>query len=141
MDWHGDGLWLTTDAARVDLELVHGFLRDSYWARGVTRDVVERSIAGSIPFSLFAGPRQIGFARVISDRATFAYLADVFVVEAERGRGRARWMMERIVAHPELEGLRRWMLVTRDAQRLYAGVGFTPITRPERFMERMRSTP
>lgn len=141
MDWQGDGVWLTTDGERVDLDVVHGFLRDSYWARGVPREVVERSVRGSIPFSLHRGERQIGFARVVTDRATFGYLADVFVVEAERGRGLARWMIDRVLEHPDLAGLRRWLLVTRDAHRLYAGVGFTATAAPERYMEKVRPDP
>jgi hypothetical protein len=142
MDWRrDDGIRLTTDARQVDLDVVHGFLRESYWARGVPREIVERAIAGSIPFSLLRGERQIGFARVVSDRATFAYLADVFVLEPERGRGLARWMIDRVLAHPDLADCRRWQLVTRDAHPLYAGVGFVAPAAPEGYMERVRPDP
>ena len=123
--------------ARVDVDVVHRFLsEESYWAQGITRERVERAIAHSIPFSAFEGGAQIGFARVISDRATFAYLADVFVLPSHRGRGIARKIMEAIFAHPELQELRRWMLVTRDAHALYEQFGFRALAAPERHMER-----
>jgi GNAT superfamily N-acetyltransferase len=124
-----------TDPERLDLEVVHGFLAASYWARGIPLEVVRRSLRGSLCFGLYDGERQIGFARVVSDRATFAYLADVFVLESERGRGLARLLMDAIVAHPDLQGLRRWMLATRDAHGLYARYGFTPLPDPEPFMQ------
>ena len=124
---------------RVDLDVVHRYLsEESYWAKGVTRDVVERSIAHSLPFSAFDGDAQVGFARVITDRATFAYLADVFVLPSHRGRGISKLLMTAILAHPELQGLRRWSLVTRDAQGLYAQFGFTALDLPERHMMRRR---
>jgi len=130
---------LTSDPARVDLEVVHGFLSRSYWAEGIPRDLVARSIEGSVPFSVHHdADGQVAFARVITDRATFAYLADVFVVEPHRGHGLADWMMEAIDAHPELQRLRRWMLVTRDAHGLYARHGWAPAARTERLMERTR---
>ena len=132
------GEWrITTEPAAMDLDVIHGFLTRSYWAAGVTREVVARSIQGSIPFGVFHGPRQVGFARVISDRATFAYLADVFVLEEFRGQGLGVWLVEVISAHPELQGLRRWLLATRDAHALYARVGFEPLPAPERFMQRL----
>lgn len=124
-----------TDPARLDLALVHGFLSASYWARGIPLEVVERSIRHSLCFGLYEGPAQIGFARVVTDRATFAYLADVFVLESHRGRGLARLLMAAIVAHPDLQGLRRWMLATRDAHGLYAQYGFTALPAPEVFMQ------
>ncbi len=126
---------ISTDPARLDLDVVHGFLARSYWAEGIPRELVERSIRHSICFGLFDGPRQIGFARVVTDRATFGYLADVFVLESHRGRGLAQWLMEAVMAHPDLQGLRRWGLVTRDAHALYRKVGFTGLAHPDRFME------
>jgi GNAT superfamily N-acetyltransferase len=131
--------WITTDATRFDLEVIHGYLRRSYWAEGVPRAIVERSIRNALGFGLFERERQIGFARVISDRATFAYLADVFVLESHRGRGLASWLMRVVMAHPALQGLRRWSLVTRDAHGLYAKSGFAALAIPERHMEIVRA--
>ena len=126
---------ITTDPARFDVDTVWRWLSGSYWAAGVPREVVERSIRNALCFAIFEGARQVGFARVITDRATFAYVADVFVDEGARGRGLATWLMQEIVAHPELQGLRRWMLGTHDAHGLYAKVGFRAMAHPERFME------
>jgi GNAT superfamily N-acetyltransferase len=132
-----DGFLLTDETARVDLEVVHRFLSTSYWAPGIPREVVERSLRGSMCFSAFHGAAQVGFARVVTDRATFAYLADVFVLPEYRGRGLSKELMAFICAHPDLQGLRRWMLATRDAHGLYAKYGFTPPAKPERYMERI----
>lgn len=126
---------VSTDGARLDLDTVYNFLSDSYWAKGIPRSVVVRSIQNSLCFGLYSGTAQVGFARVISDYATYAYLADVFIVEPYRGRGLAKWLMECIVSHPHLQGLRRWTLATRDAHELYAKFGFTPLAKPDRFME------
>jgi GNAT superfamily N-acetyltransferase len=126
---------ISTDEERFDLEMVHGFLTESYWAEGISREVVARSIQNSRCFGVFCDGKQIGFARVISDYATFAYLGDVFVLEAYRGHSLGKWLMECIVGHPRLQGLRRWTLLTRDAHGLYAQFGFTPLKRPERYME------
>ena len=134
-EWRRGPLWITTDPSDVDLDVVHAFLTRSYWAWGVTRERVAQSIAGSIPFALFEDGRQVGFARVISDRATFAWLADVFVVPDARGRGLGVWLVETILSHPELQGLRRWSLATRDAHSLYARFGFVRSGTPERMME------
>jgi GNAT superfamily N-acetyltransferase len=123
---------------RLQLDVVHRFLVRSYWAEGIPREVVARSITGSITFGLYFRDDQIGFARVISDCATFAYVADVFVLEDHRSRGLARWMMECILETPELQGLRRWLLFTREAHDLYRSVGFSPASRPEGFMEIVR---
>jgi GNAT superfamily N-acetyltransferase len=117
---------ITTDPAAADVDAVHAFLRRSYWAEGIPRDTVARAIANSIPFSVFHGHDQIGLARVITDRATYAYLSDVYILEAYRGRGLSRWLMETIMAHPDLQGLRRFSLTTRDADGLYRRYGFTP---------------
>jgi GNAT superfamily N-acetyltransferase len=126
---------ITCDPARIDLDTVFGWLRRSYWAENIPRETVARAIRHSMPFGIFAGARLVGFARVVSDRATFAYVADVFVEEEARGRGLAVWLMEVIRAHPELQGLRRWMLATRDAHGLYAKSGFLPMAHPDWFME------
>jgi GNAT superfamily N-acetyltransferase len=126
---------IDTDKSRLDLAVIHGFLTTSYWAKGIPRETVERSIEGSLCFGVYEGPRQVGFARVITDSATFAYLADVFILESHRGRGLSRRLMDAIVAHPSLQGLRRWMLATRDAHGLYARYGFKPLAAPDRMME------
>lgn len=130
-----DGFVVSTDPARLDIEAVHDYLTRSYWATGISRAIVERSIQGSLAFGLYHGQKQIGFARVITDQATFAYLADVYVLEDYRGRGLGAWLMDVIMGHPRLQGLRRFMLVTRDAQWLYSKVGFTTVKVPERYME------
>ncbi len=129
---------ISTDRARLDVALIHRWLsEDSYWAKGVPRDVVERSIENALCFGIYDGNgAQVGFARVIADKATFAYLADVFVLEAHRGKGLSKTLMAQILAHPELQDLRRWLLATWDAHGLYAQFGFTPLDRPERIMER-----
>jgi len=139
VDWQRDGLTISTDPARIDRALVHAFLSGSYWASGIPREIVDRSIENALCFGVYEENRQVGFARVISDLATFAYLADVFVLPSHRGRGLAKWLMEAILAHPKLQGLRRWMLVTRDAHGLYRQVGFTELAHPERLMEIVRS--
>ena len=136
MNWSRDAFTVTCDPAKLDRGLIAGFLRSSYWAQGIPPETVERSLESSLCFALLDGDRQVGFARVISDYATIAYLADVFVVPEYRGRGLAKWLMECVVGHPNLQGLRRWMLGTRDAHGLYEQFGFTPLKKPETFMER-----
>ena len=126
---------ISTDPARLDLDVVHRFLAGSYWAKGIPREVVERSIAGSLNFGLYEGGVQVGFARIITDRATFAYVCDVFVLDSHRGQGLAKWLMETIRAHPDLQNLRRWVLATRDAHGLYRKVGFRDLQDPARYME------
>jgi GNAT superfamily N-acetyltransferase len=133
--WTKSGFEVSTDPARIDLGVVHEFLTNCYWAKGIPAETVRRSIENSICFGVYHGERQVGFARIVSDRATFAYLADVFVLPSYRGRGLSGWLMECIVGHPDLQGLRRWMLATQDAHGLYARYGFTPIKAPERWME------
>jgi GNAT superfamily N-acetyltransferase len=134
--WQRDGYLISTDASMLDLEVVHGYLSRSYWAAGVPEDVVRRSIENSLCFGVYRGEEQAGFARVVTDRATFAYLADVFVLEEHRGQGIGKWLVEVILSHPELQGLRRWMLATRDAHDLYRRYAFTELARPGIFMER-----
>lgn len=130
-----DGITIDTDRARLDRPPIHDFLSRSYWAKDIPFEVVDRSIDNSLCFGLYDGGRQVGFARVITDRTTFAYLADVFVLPSHRGRGLSRRLMEAVLAHPDLRGLRRSMLATRDAHGLYEKVGFTRLRSPERFME------
>ncbi|HKW52355.1 MAG TPA: GNAT family N-acetyltransferase [Stellaceae bacterium] len=127
---------IDTDKARLDRALIHDFLSRSHWAKGLPEAVLERAIAHSLAFGLYRDGRQVGFARVITDHATFAYLADVFVVAAERGRGLGRWLIESILAYPELQGLRRWLLGTRNAQGLYRRCGFGEPAPPFVFLER-----
>jgi ribosomal protein S18 acetylase RimI-like enzyme len=126
---------VSTDAARLDLAAVRAYLAASYWSPGLPIDVLRRAVAGSLCFGLYRGDEQIGFARVVTDRATFAYLCDVYVLDAYRRRGLGRWLMEAVVAHPDLQGLRRFVLVTRDAHGLYERFGFRPLARPEGYME------
>jgi peroxiredoxin/predicted N-acetyltransferase YhbS len=133
-------LLLTTDRDRLDLAMIHGFLEGAYWSPRIALDTVRRAIEHSLAFGVFDGARQIAFARVISDYATFVYLADVFVLEEFRGRGIADWMLEGITAHPALEGMRTWLLATRDAHGLYARHGFVPLPHSERWM-RMPAEP
>jgi N-acetylglutamate synthase-like GNAT family acetyltransferase len=127
---------ISTNPKRIDLDVVHGFLTNSYWAKGISRELVAGSIENSLCFGIYEGHSQVGFARVISDFATFAYLGDVFVLESHRGRGLGKWLMECIIQHPALQNLRRWVLLTRDAHGLYSQFGFTPVKSPERYMER-----
>jgi GNAT superfamily N-acetyltransferase len=136
-EWRREGFTISTDPGRLDRPLIHEFLAASYWGKGIPRETVDRSIDGALCFGLYEDGRQVAFARVITDRATFAYLADVFVIESHRGRGLAAWFMETILAHPDLQGLRRWMLLTRDAHPLYRKVGFTELAHPERVMEKV----
>lgn len=126
---------ITTDPARFDVAAIHDFLANSYWSPGLPREVLDRAIAHSLCFGLLCEGRQVGFARMVTDRATFAYLADVYVLEAHRGKGLAQRMVETILAHPDLQGLRRMMLATRDAHGLYERFGFRPLAAPQRFME------
>lgn len=134
-----DEYQVSTDPSRLSLEMIHGFLsNESYWAKNIPREVVERSIANSVCFGLYHNQEQIGFARVVTDKATFAYLADVFIREAYRGKGLSKWLMEIIQTHPELQGLRRWMLGTRDAHGLYEQSGWSVMDEEtrKRFMQR-----
>jgi len=136
MDWQRPPYSISDDPEAVDLDVVHGFLTGSYWAKGIPRETVARGIANSIPFSLFLERRQVGFARAVTDRATFAYLADVFVLDDQRGRGLGAWLVSTVLAHPELQGLRRWLLATRDAHGLYRRLGFTDVADPSMLLTR-----
>ena len=118
------------------MEAIHRYLTRSYWAEGIPIETVRRSLEHSINFSILHETTLAGFGRVVTDRATFGYVGDVFVLEAHRGKGLSKWLMECMLAHPELQGLRRWVLLTRDAHGLYRRFGFGPLARPERYMER-----
>jgi GNAT superfamily N-acetyltransferase len=133
-----EGYAISDDPARLDLDAVHGFLSRSYWAKNIPKAIVERSIRNSLCWGVYHGAKQVGFARIISDKATFAYLCDVFLVEEHRGRGLSKALVAAIKAHPDLQGLRRWMLVTVDAHSLYEQFGFTTVQQPERHMEILR---
>ena len=136
MNWVSDTFTVTCDPAKQDASVIAAFLATSYWAKGIPKATVEESLKHSLCFALLDGDRQVGFARVISDYATIAYLNDVFILPEYRGKGLSKWLMECIVSHPQLQGLRRWMLATRDAHGLYEKFGFAPLKKPEVFMER-----
>jgi GNAT superfamily N-acetyltransferase len=124
-----------SDPAKLDMDVIHGFLANCYWSRGISRELLERALRNSLCFGVYEDGAQVGFARVVTDQATFAYLADVFVLESHRGRGIAKQLVAAIAADSRLQGLRRWVLVTRDAHPLYAQFGFKPLAAPDRFME------
>jgi GNAT superfamily N-acetyltransferase len=127
---------ISTDKNKLDIPLIHKFLeKESYWAKGISLEIVERSISNSLCFGVFDKDEQIGFARVITDYTTFAYLADVFILPDYRGKGISKDLMNYITSYPELQGLRRWVLATVDAHGLYEQFGFTSLNHPERFME------
>ncbi|MCC7158459.1 MAG: GNAT family N-acetyltransferase, partial [Ignavibacteria bacterium] len=131
-----DGFLLSTDKSKLDVDCIFDFLSNrSYWAKGVPRDRVARSIENSMCFGIYENNKQVGFARIITDMATIGYLGDVFIVEEYRGRGLSKWLMECILKHPELSGLRRWILLTKDAHSLYRKYGFKDIEEPETYME------
>lgn len=126
---------ISTDKLKLDISLIHNYLnKESYWAKNIPLDIVQKSIDGALCFGLYHCKEQIGFARVVTDHATFAYLADVFITAGYRGRGLSKWLMEEIMNHTDLQGLRRWLLATRDAHGLYAQFGFKPLDKPERIM-------
>ena len=127
--------WISTDPQRLDIDAIHAFLSRSFWAEGIPKELVEKAIANSLSFGLFDDGSQVGFARVVTDRATFAYLCDVYVLESHRGRGLGKWLIEAVMAHPDLQALRRFQLVTRDAHSLYAPYGFAAPSDPEWQME------
>ena len=137
-----DGYEVSDDPDRLDLDTIHGFLRTAYWSPGVARETVESSIAGSLPMGLYAPDgAQAGYARAVTDRATFGYLADVFVLPEYRGHGLSRFLVRALLEHPDLSTLRRWMLATEDAHGVYEALGFTPLDDPDRWMVRRRPQP
>ena len=132
---HRPEYFLSTDPARLDLAVIHDFLTNCYWSPGIPRNLVERAVAGSLGFGIYTtAGAQVGFGRVITDGATFGYLADVFVLPEHRGRGLGRWLVEGMLAHPSLQGFRTWLLATQDAHGLYANYGFRPLPHPERYL-------
>jgi GNAT superfamily N-acetyltransferase len=134
-EYRKNSFTITTDKSKLNLSIIHNFLKKSYWAENIQLSIVERSIKNSLCFGVFEGENQIGFARVITDYSTFAYLADVFILENYRGKGLSKWLMECILSHPELQGFRRWLLATKDAHGLYSKYGFKSLKTPERWME------
>lgn len=136
-EWQKGDYLISTDKLRLDLEVIHDFLsQKSYWAQGRSLEVIKRGIENSLNFGIYQGRKQVGFARVVTDYATFAWLADVFVLEEHRGQGLGKWLIEVILSHPRLQGFRRWALATKDAHELYRNFGFDELNRPERWMER-----
>jgi GNAT superfamily N-acetyltransferase len=135
LSWQKDDFTITTDPAKMDIDIIHGYLSRSYWAQGVPRATVQKSIEGSLSFAVLYGSRQVGFARVITDKATFGYLSDVFILEEYRGKGLSKWLMEIILGHPELQNFRRFLLSTRDAHGLYRQYGFKDLVSPENWMQ------
>jgi N-acetylglutamate synthase-like GNAT family acetyltransferase len=130
-----EGYVISSDSALLDIEVIHGFIAQSYWAKGIPKPLIERMISNSLCWGVYYRAEQIGFARVITDKATFAYLADVFILPEHRGKGLSKALVATILAHPDLQGLRRWMLVTADAQGLYEPFGFRVVPQPARHME------
>ncbi len=132
---HDDYL-ISTDKSLLDITMIYGYLSgESYWAKNMPMTVLKSSIDNSICFGVYQQEQQVGFARVITDQATFAYLADVFILETHRGKGLSKWLMKTIMSHADLQGLRRWMLGIRDAHSLYEQFGWKPLSNPERFMQ------
>ncbi|MCZ6729079.1 MAG: GNAT family N-acetyltransferase [SAR324 cluster bacterium] len=130
-----NGFLITTERSRMDIVAIHGFLTESYWARGIPLAVVEKSMQNSLCFGVFEGQSQVGFARVITDYATFGYLGDVFILQSHQGLGLGKWLLDCVMAHPGLQGLRRWNLATHDAHNLYARYGFSALAKAEYYME------
>lgn len=136
-EWTRGDYTISTDNARLDLSVVHDYLsNESYWATGRSIETIKRSIEHSLSFGVYKGHKQVGFARVVTDYATFAWVADVFILDSFRGQGLGTWLMEVIISHPDLQGFRRWTLSTKDAHELYRKFGFTELKRSERWMER-----
>jgi GNAT superfamily N-acetyltransferase len=136
-EWRRGEFEISDERARLDIKIIHKFLStESYWAIGRDVEVVQRSIDNSLPFGVYKAGEQVGFARVVTDYATFAWIADVFIVEEYRGQGLSKWLVEVMLEHPKLQGFRRWVLATKDAHELYRKYGFHDLKRPERWMER-----
>ena len=137
-EWRKANFVISTDRSRLNIEFIHSFLSTrAYWAIGRSLEVVERAIENSLSFGVFDGSKQIGFARVVTDYATFGWLADVFIIDEYRGRGLGIWLIEVITSHPNLQGFRRWILATNDAHELYRRFGFNELANPQRYMEKM----
>ena len=140
MEFKKDKFTISDDVSRLNIDAICDFLSRAYWADKRPRRLIERSIKHSLNFGVYDGERQIGFARVVTDHATFAYLCDVFIHEEYRGHSLGKWMMECVMTHPDLQGLRRWSLATRDAHGLYQQFGFTELSDPSLWMEKFDST-
>ena len=134
-EWHRGMYVISTDKNRLDLQVIHGFLTTSYWAQGIPLETVRRSLEHALTFGLYLQDQQVGFTKIITDYTTFAYVSDVFILELYQGQGLGTWLMEVVTTHPDLQGLRRWVLATKDAHALYQKVGFRALRFPERFME------
>jgi GNAT superfamily N-acetyltransferase len=135
-EWRQGEYIISTDKRLLDLSAIQRFLTTSYWANGIPIETVKKSIERSLNFGVYKAGKQVGFARVITDYATYAYIGDVYILEDYRGQGLSKWLMQVIADHSELQGLRRWSLVTRDAHELYRQTGFTEPQNPERYMEK-----
>lgn len=135
MEYQRGNFVISDDNARLDLETICGFLARSYWANNRPREIIEKALQHSLNFGIYDGTRQVGFARLVTDRATFAYLCDVFIDEEYRSQALGKWLMESVLAHPDVQTMRRFMLATRDAHGLYAQYGFTPLANTDRWME------
>lgn len=129
------GYRISSNINDMDIISIHSYLTATYWAAGVPLDTMKRAVENSLCFGVFCGDKQVGFARLITDTATFAYLADVYILDSHRGKGLSKWMMQEIINHPELQGLRRIVLATRDAHSLYEKFGFKELSNPQTFME------
>ena len=137
MEWTRGEFSISTDRTRLQIDVIQKYLtEESYWARTRTREQTETAIKNSLPFGVYKGENLVGFARVVTDYATFAYLGDVFILEDFRGRGLSKWLMEVLINHPDLQGFRRWILATRDAHTLYEKFGFSALKHPDRWMEK-----
>ncbi|MES2849990.1 MAG: GNAT family N-acetyltransferase [Bacteroidota bacterium] len=137
-----EGFEISTDRSKLDIAVIHDYLSNkSYWAKNIPVELVQKSIEGSICSAVYHSNRQVGYARMVSDCATFGYLADVFIIEEYRGKGLSKWLMEEIISYPAFQPLRRWMLATRDAHGLYKQFGFTELDKPERIMQRLKIDP
>ena len=134
---HREGFTISTHPDRLDLDAITAMLSRAYWAEGRTREMIAHSLQHSLTFGLYNGTRQVGLARVVSDYTTFAWLCDVFMLEDYRGQGLGKWLLETVHSHPQLGGLRRWMLATRDAHGFYKQFGWVPLTPPERWMMKL----
>ncbi len=140
MNWTRDTYSISDEPERLQLEVIVEYLARAYWSNQRSRAVIERSLKHSLCFGVYENETQIGFARVVTDHATFAYLADVFILESHQGHGLGKWLVQTILEHPDLQGLRRWILATRDAHGLYAQYGFTTLENPDRYMTKFDPT-
>jgi GNAT superfamily N-acetyltransferase len=134
-EWKRGRYHVSTDPSRLDITGTTAYLDTTYWAQGRPESMVRRSIEGSIAFGVYDGDDQVGFARVVTDRATFGWVCDVFILDSHQGRGLGMWLMRCVLAHPDLQDLRRWLLGSTNARGLYARLGFVPLPAPERFMQ------